>query len=152
MSNRVPKRRRARNQPKGPAVKLDANEPIRTIKGDLAYDILKDELGQPVRGPDGRAIATEQPLTIADIIVEAVMGMGRDEKPSGSDKRKMLRLATKIAQADGYVEIDEDEAKFLRARLEAADLTPLAYGRVMDALDLAAAEAVKEANDDTPTY
>lgn len=129
-------------------MKIDANEAITNIKGEAVFDVLKDELGQVVRGPDGRAIATEKSLTLGDLIVEAVMGARPDEALSGGDKRRMVRVATKIAMADGYVELDDDEVAFLRARVEAAEMTALGYTRVLDALDIAQGRDAERAVDD----
>lgn len=104
-------------------MKRDFSKPIQSLKGNPVpiYEMVPDGLGGEKR------IAHE--LTFKTAAVEALGQLFQDEPPNHTEKLKRFRLALKLEESDGEVEVSAEEIVLIK-HVVGKMFDPIIFGRM----------------------
>jgi hypothetical protein len=96
---------------------------------DLKQQI-KDHIGRPIKEAVDAA-----PLDIATVCIGALTAtIDADRKSTLSEKTALFKMASRIANSDGAIEVSPEELAILRKRVNDAFPSPILVGAAMQIL------------------
>lgn len=95
---------------------------------------MKVDLKQPIKNFDGKNIIEGKNAEMAEVgtIIRNALGAG-NEKDNGDKMLKKFKLGLKCVADE--VELTPEEVALIKKTLENHQITPLAYGRIIEAID-----------------
>ena len=122
-------------------MQLDITQQIYDLDGNpMKYP----EWTKPERGKDGQVVEPQlkpekewkRLMTLKTVMLDGLMAqLDEDKSTSGEDKIKMYDLATRLHRAKDKVEIDPDELKMVRDRINKAYTSPFVVAPVWKMLN-----------------